>query len=143
MQEAREHAKRARRLRDHGTAGFQNQYALQYETKMKNLNSAAAKLIFEEKNKARGHLVMVLRSCVLNHPCARITPPERLTSTTCSLKKLSSTQRRNFNRPPDGQTMWCTSLLVRPLSASLTHAALSSLYCVFLRHRQGFARERW
>jgi hypothetical protein len=116
MREACDLAKSARKRGDHAAQRRHNHEALAHEITMKHLNQAAAKLIFEEKNRVRGRpsvetplKVVRVDDCLCG---ASFTPKERLTFTACTSKKRSSTRSRNFSRPLDGQTEWSTSLSV-------------------------------
>jgi hypothetical protein len=63
MREARDLAKNARKIGDYGAAQTHKQDAISHESEMKSLDKRAAKIIFKENNKVRGHRVAVPTSC--------------------------------------------------------------------------------
>jgi len=71
MKEAIDLAKSARKRGDHTAQRRHNHEALAHEITMKHLNKAAAELIFEEKNRVRGHpsVELVLKVCVFTTVC--------------------------------------------------------------------------
>ena len=123
-QEALKRANSAREKWDYDAAARHNRDAQEHKSAVDYLNKMAAELIFTKKNKVPPHRAILSRdgkkcprSGILKKKhffgVARVAPMERSISTTCTSRKLSSTQSRHCSRTHSGMTKWFALSSVR------------------------------